>query len=276
MLCLDKITIGSYVDRNETVWYILFFIRSNVELYFTDEFCITLDECSNIKNIDSEDLNMHDYSISVDGDTWLGDVSEHELPSYPDGYSSQITTYDDPGSDNTREHVYIFKISTVDPSNFLQYLDDNIKYIRILKGVLTYNPITTESNDDDKPKYNYTKVEGIMYDPNALYHAEIRMLNTFCDTCLDDKQMQLIMLLTFKRQLLEQSIQCMHYKDTLQYYLDLCRILNIYVAKKDYGTSSKGCNSCLKYWNDTCAKYEDSSCIKLQRPICNGPYCSLC
>lgn len=272
MLCLDKITIGSYVERNTTYWYLMIIVRSNVSLGINpDEFEITIDECSNIANIDSEDLSMHDYSISInpDNDNWQVLVSGLEIPKLD---TRSRSNSQDP--DNL-EYVSVYQIITDDPTNFLQYLDKNIKYIRINKGI-GHNvgaPVSTvdESNSD----WQYTKVEGIMYDPNELYHAEIRMLNTFCDTCLDDKQMQLIMLLTFKRQLLEQSIQCMHYKDALQYYLDLCRILNIYVAKKDYGCNRR-CNSCIKYWNDTCIKYQDNNCIKLQRPVCNGITCSLC
>ena len=236
-----------------------------------DEFEITIDECSNIANIDSEDLSMHDYSISInpDNDNWQIAADEQKIPNLATRSRSNSQDTDD------SEYIYTLQIITEDPTNFLQYLDRNIKYIRISKGI---SPILFESaitREEPNYSWNYTKVEGIMYDPNELYHAEIRMLNTFCDTCLDDKQMQLIMLLTFKRQLLEQSIQCMHYKDALQYYLDLCRILNIYVAKKDYGCNRR-CNSCIKYWNDTCIKYQDASCIKLQRPVCNGITCSLC
>lgn len=229
---------------------------------------VTIDECSNIANIDSEDLSMHDYSISISQDamgSWGRSVfKKYVIPGTQ--YESVTNTTND-------EYVYLMQLITDDPTNFLQYLDSNIKYIKIHSGIINRADAIPSSNEEDT--LPYIKVEGIMYDPNELYHAEIRMLNTFCDTCLDDKQMQLIMLLTFKRQLLEQAIQCMHYKDALQYYLDLCRILNIYVAKKDYGYNRR-CNSCIKYWNDTCIKYQDSSCIRLQRPICNGITCSLC
>ena len=270
MLCLDKITIGSFTEQNTTAWYIFFVIRSNVKLYINSEyFVLTIDECSNIANIDSEDLSMHDYSISLpDNDSYRLVYNTSKIPNLDTRSTKDVEDIDD------SEYITYLQIITEDPTNFLQYLDGNIKYIKVHKGISdSYG--TIPHNDDEDTSQWTTKVEGIMYDPNELYHAEIRMLNTFCDTCLDDKQMQLIMLLTFKRQLLEQAIQCMHYKDALQYYLDLCRILNIYVAKKDYGYNRR-CNSCIKYWNDTCIKYQDSSCIKLQRPVCNGITCSLC
>ena len=267
MLCLDKIQISSYLkDNTTTVWYVLLSIRSNVPLMFDNrEFVILFDECSNIKNIDSEKLEDHDYVIDsskLDNDWHV----KYECFKLPDDPKPSKVTKEIPEDKDGEDWMCSLLFETQDPSTFLQYLDGNMKYVSILKGMYT---------EYDGTYKNPIKVEGVFYDPNELYHAEIRMLNTFCDTCLDDKQMQLIMLLTFKRQLLEQSIQCGHYKDALQYYLDLCRILNIYVAKKDYGCNRR-CNSCIKYWNDTCIKYQDASCIKLQRPVCNGITCSLC
>lgn len=254
-MCLDKIQISSYLkDNTTTVWYIMFTIRSNVKLYFNSDYIyFVMDECSNIKNIDSTELSDHDYVITNDmfkDNTYLFDGNIIQSP--PQVSRSSVVDED------LSDYIYNLVISTEDPSTFIQYLDGNIKYVSIPNGIYL-------SDDYDDP----IKVEGVFYDPNELYHAEIRMLNTFCDTCLDDKQMQLIMLLTFKRQLLEQSIQCGHYKDSLQYYLDLCRILNIYVATKDknkYG-------SCLKYENNSCIQQYNNTCIQLQKPVCNGTTC---
>ena len=255
MLCLDKIRISSFLDNNTTVWYITFTIRSSVSLYFNSgEFSLFVDECSNIKNIDSTEASDHDYYITNDA---FADGTYHEavdLIQSPQQPSSNIIDED------LQDYIYILAIHTKDPSTFIQYLDGNIKYVAIT-GVYT-----------DADYNNPIKVEGVFYDPNELYHAEIRMLNTFCDTCLDDKQMQLIMLLTFKRQLLEQSIQCGHHKESLQYYLDLCRILNIYVAAKD----KDKCGSCLKYENSSCIQAYNDTCIQLQKPVCNGTTCLMC
>lgn len=255
-MCLDKIRISSYLNNNTTRWYISFTIRSQVRLYFnSDTLSLFMDECSNIKNIDSTEASDHDYSITNDmfkDGTYFADFALIQSPPEV----SKLNVVDDDLSD----YIYVLVIDTDDPSTFLQYLDSNIKYVSIT-GTCT------------SPDYlDPIKVEGVFYDPNELYHAEIRMLNTFCDTCLDDKQMQLIMLLTFKRQLLEQSIQCGHYKESLQYYLDLCRILNIYVATKD---KSK-CGSCLKYENNSCIQQYNSTCIQLQKPVCNGTTCLMC
>lgn len=263
-MCLDKIQISSYLkDNTTTVWYVLLSIRSNVPLMFDNsEFVILFDECSNIKNIDSEKLEDHDYVIDsskLDNDWNV----KYECLKLPDDPKPSKVTKEIPEDKDGEDWMCSLLFETQDPSTFLQYLDGNMKYVSILKGMYT---------EYDGTYKNPIKVEGVFYDPNELYHAEIRMLNTFCDTCLDDKQMQLIMLLTFKRQLLEQSIQCGHYKESLQYYLDLCRILNIYVATKD----KNKCGSCLKYENNTCIQQYNNTCIQLQKPVCNGTTCLMC
>ena len=88
----------------------------------------------------------------------------------------------------------------------------------------------------------YTETDGVYYDPNILYNAEIKMLRKYCRTCLDDGQMQLLMLIVFKRQLLEQAIATAHNKEALQFYLDLCKLLNVNINTKTVNT---GCRTCV-------------------------------
>ena len=239
-------------------------------------FAITFDECTNIKNVDSLDVYDHDYSLTVNEITkctiHLGVLTR-----------SLFETMEDPGSSEvepTDKIIYAAEIILQVKGGYscVSFLDENIKYINIYE--VEYQGLAQSVDYGEVDPLQIRTVHdilasGIFYDPKALYHAEIRALNKFCDTCMDDKQMQLIVLLTFKRQLLEQAIQCGHWKDALQLYMDLARILNIYIAKKDHGYSSTGCNSCLKYWDNSCMKYQDSECIHLQRPVCNGVTCNL-
>lgn len=239
-------------------------------------FAITFDECSNIKNMDSLDVYDHDYLLTVNEivncNVQLGVLAK-----------SLFETLDDPGSSEVEpldKITYAAEITleVKGGSSCISFLDENIKYINIY--YVEYQGQDASVDYGEVEPFQIRTVHevlasGIFYDPKALYHAEIRALNKFCDTCMDDKQMQLIVLLTFKRQLLEQAIQCGHWKDALQLYMDLARILNIYIAKKDHGYSSTGCNSCLKYYDSSCVKYQDLSCIHLQRPVCNGVTCNI-
>lgn len=238
-------------------------------------FAITFDECSNIKNMDSLDVYDHDYLLTVN------EIVKCNI--HLGVLTNSASAMDDPGQSEEEpldKIMYAAEIMLEVKGGYscISFLDENIKYINIYH--VEYQGQTASVDYGEVEPFQIRTVHdilasGIFYDPKALYHAEIRALNKFCDTCMDDKQMQLIVLLTFKRQLLEQAIQCGHWKDALQLYMDLARILNIYIAKKDHGYSSTGCNSCLKYWDSSCMKYQDSNCIRLQRPVCNGVTCNI-
>lgn len=275
MVYLSNIAISG-TDEEQYVYFTcigsLESLRQLKDVIDGKNFAITFDECSNIKNMDSLDVYDHDYLLTVneitDISTRVGTVTE--------------ITKDVPDSeeDPIEKATYAIEILlTVNGgSSCISFLDENIKYINIYYVEYQGQAASVDYGEVEPLQIRTVHevlASGVFYDPKALYHAEIRALNKFCDTCMDDKQMQLIVLLTFKRQLLEQAIQCGHWKDALQLYMDLARILNIYIAKKDHGYSSTGCNSCLKYYDSSCIKYQDLSCIHLQRPVCNGVTCNI-
>ena len=233
-------------------------------------FAITFDECTNIKNVDSLDVYDHDYLLTVN----------EIIEAYAVAGTVTPISKEVPDQDSSGQPTYAAEVMLTVKGGYscVSFLDENIKYINIYHVEYQGQPHSVDYEDVEPFQIRTVHdilASGVFYDPKALYHAEIRALNKFCDTCMDDKQMQLIVLLTFKRQLLEQAIQCGHWKDALQLYMDLARILNIYIAKKDHGYSSTGCNSCLKYWDSSCMKYQDDNCIRLQRPVCNGVTCNI-
>lgn len=275
MIYLSNIAISG-TDETQYVYFTcvgsIESLEQLLEIVKDRDFAITFDECTNIKNIDSLDVYDHDYLLTVNE---IINATAHM------GVITSITQ-DVPNQDEDpiEKATYVAEIMLEVKGGYscISFLDENIKHINIYH--VEYQGLAYSVDYDDAEPSQIRTVHdilasGIFYDPKALYHAEIRALNKFCDTCMDDKQMQLIVLLTFKRQLLEQAIQCGHWKDALQLYMDLARILNIYIAKKDHGYSSTGCNSCLKYWDSSCMKYQDSNCIRLQRPVCNGVTCNI-
>lgn len=119
-------------------------------------------------------------------------------------------------------------------------LDDNMKYF-----------ILTCTKDDQQIRFY-----GIYYNPTLIYHAEIRKLHSYCQTCLDDRTMQDIMLIVFKRQLLESALTGQHYKDAMQLYADICRLLDI-STRKDldfirYNSNCCACDKCSTCCNGVC------------------------
>ena len=275
MIYLSNIAISG-TDETQYVYFTcvgsIESLEQLVEIVKNRDFAITFDECTNIKNVDSLDVYDHDYLLTVNE---IINATAHM------GVITSITQ-DVPNQDEDpiEKATYAAEIMLEVKGGYscISFLDENIKYINIYHVEYQDQPHSVDYGDVEPSQIKTVHdvlASGIFYDPKALYHAEIRALNKFCDTCMDDKQMQLIVLLTFKRQLLEQAIQCGHWKDALQLYMDLARILNIYIAKKDHGYSSTGCNSCLKYWDSSCMKYQDSNCIRLQRPVCNGVTCNI-
>lgn len=169
-----------------------FYILSNISIVNTNDLVIYVDECSNISKIYCSDQDNHNYVLDyLNSEFSLKEiVREGEEPDVTLQYSYEITV----------------------TSDIIKEFDRNMKYIKAF--------VTTEEYANDY-------ADGIFYDPIVLYNAEIKALRNFCSTCLDDKQMQLLVLVVLKRQLLEQAIETGHNKDALQYYLDLTRMLNV-------------------------------------------------
>lgn len=132
---------------------------------------------------------------------------------------------------------------TVTNSDAILPLDWNMKYI-------TFRCYSYQTGED-------LQFHGIFYVPEIIYDAEIRKLNAHCSTCLDDKMMQTLMLVVFKRQLLEYALQTDHFKDAIQLYLDICRLLDVSL------NCSKGdCKSC------SCILAQNSKCISTECDKC--------
>lgn len=168
---------------------------------------IYVNECSNIDNLYSDDPELQDYVFDSTNST----ITVRQIVK--EGEPELITT------------VYNYEVSIT--SDKISSFDGNMKYIKM--------HCTTENYVSDY-------IDGIVYDTNTLYNAEIKMLHSYCSTCLDDKQMQKIMILVFKRQLLEQAIATSHNKEAMQYYLDLTRLMGVNVSKTNEGN---GCQKCI-------------------------------
>lgn len=128
-------------------------------------------------------------------------------------------------------------------------LDWNIKYI-------TFRCYT----EDEEVRFN-----GIYYNPEIIYTAEIRKLQCKCSTCLDDETMQNLMLIVFKRQLLEYAIQAGHFKDAIVLYIDICRLLEISLKGTSNNCSNGNCcKSCILTQDAKCLRTETNRCLRLE------------
>ena len=155
-----------------------------------------------------------------------------EVQVYVDEYDNIDNIYEE-GSD---KHTYYFATGK-DPIDIIKLTDTNYiiniedLFFSGMNNNLKYVRINSGSNVAD----------GIYYTPEDIYNAELTHIKKVCSTCLDDKCMQLIVYVTFKRQLLESAIQLNKHKEAMNLYMDIHRLLDIQSAKC---TNTKECASC--------------------------------
>lgn len=183
-----------------------FNIYSNISIVNTQELIIYVDECSNINSIYCDNPDNHSYVFDYDNSTF----TIREIVN--EGESKLVTT------------EYSYEVTVT--SDVISEFDKNMKYIKAF--------VTTQLYANDY-------ADGIYYDPDVLYNAEIKMLHNHCATCLDDKLMQTIVIVVFKRQLLEQAIASSHNKEAMQLYLDLCKLLNVNIVNNTVNSDCKKC-----------------------------------
>ena len=168
-----------------------------------------------------------------------------------------------------------FKIETeVDLSNYSKevYIDE----VWNLKNILEDSPIHNISFSenitvDSENNVTVTNDDILELDWNMKYvtlrcfteQEEIRKLHTHCSTCLDDQTMQNIMLVVFKRQLLEYALASDYYRDALQLYVDICRLLEISIKPKC--AASTCCNNAILTQKGDCFNTENDKCLHLEK-----------
>lgn len=199
---MNKITNVNFKDNTMT-----FNIYTSMSIVNTNDIVLYVDGCLNVNNLYCDSADNHDYVLNYSNCEFTIKEIVRE------GEAKEVTT------------CYVYEVSAT--SEIISSFDDNIKYIKMF--------CTTE-------KYANDYVDGIYYNPNVLYDAEIKVLHNYCSTCLDDKQMQTIMLIVFKRQLLEQAIATSHNKEAMQSYLDLCKLLGVSIKKNSVDAD---CNKCI-------------------------------
>lgn len=142
--------------------------------------------------------------------------------------------------------------------------DDDKHDIVISNPSVTGNTITINISDYNATSFIISVVgtntaHSVAYDKKNLYYQKVNMLTSFCYTCLDKHQKEKILMLQFKSQLLDYAMANGLTEDAIDYYVDICRLLNI--------PSNHTCCKYNRVWN--CHRP-----CKTCRSCCNG-CCSL-
>lgn len=198
--------MNKIVDVNINEDTLKYKVIADISIVNADNMTVYVDECDNISQFYQDCPDKHDYVF----DSENSNITVTQ--TVRDGDPEVVTT------------LYTYEVSIT--SDIIKDFDKNLKYIKMY--------CTTENFASDY-------IDGVYYDPITLYDAEVKMLHSYCSTCLDDRQMQKLMLVVFKRQLLEQAIATSHNKEAAQYYLDLVRLFGVSVNKI---CNNNGCQKC--------------------------------
>ncbi len=174
--------------------------------------------------------------------------------------------------DSPEHNVSIGDLITIDSNNNVTVANDDA--ILPLDWNMKYITLRCYSQDTEDERIFH----GIYYVPEIIYDAEIRKLNSHCSTCLDDQMMQTLMLIVFKRQLLEYALDTDHFKEAMQLYLDICRLLGISLNCSNKCCSCNcssiltQCGKCMRTECNKCLITETNNASKYSK--CCGSCCS--
>lgn len=189
-------------------------------------------------------------NIQIDGDKLTFKIeTEVDLSSYSkEVYIDEVWNLKNILEDSPIHNISFSENITVDSENNVTVTNDDILELDWNMKYVTLRCFTEQEE---------IHFHGIYYNPSIVYMAEIRKLHTHCSTCLDDQTMQNIMLVVFKRQLLEYALASYYYRDALQLYVDICRLLEC--------AASTCCNNAILTQKGDCFNTENDKCLHLEK-----------
>lgn len=195
-------------------------------------------------------------NIQIDGDKLTFKIeAEVDLSSYSkEVYIDEVWNLKNILEDSPIHNISFSENITVDSDNNVTVTNDDILELDWNMKYVTLRCFTEQEE---------IHFHGIYYNPSIVYMAEIRKLHTHCSTCLDDQTMQNIMLVVFKRQLLEYALASDYYRDALQLYVDICRLLEISIKPKC--AVSTCCNNAILTQKGDCFNTENDKCLHLEK-----------
>lgn len=211
------------------------------------EYKVYLDAIDNKSNMYS--LNDEDHTLVTTYPT-----VEPEEPIVPDASEDEkdvetpdVPTESDPEQpeDNSTEE----EIDGTDQSEEVVIISENVE---------NTNTIITFT-DLEETAYIVTvitdeTVRELVYDKNNLYHSTVSLLTSFCNTCLDKHQKEKIMLYGLKSQLFDYAMVNDLLEDSISYYTDICRLLDIPTGKTCCKNSrATNCIKCRTCVNGCCS-----------------------
>lgn len=189
-------------------------------------------------------ITLVKHNIVVELDTKIPDSVDSNLYLY----IYTLNNYTNRSSVNPDKHSYKVLVLGTDYSSEVQIDNQRLSIVIDSTKLENFCMSAFIATIDNSSQFFFNQAD--------IYYKEVELLCKSCSTCLDDQQMDRMVLFLLKQDLLSYAINNNLIDDAVQYYTDLARMLNI----------------CL----DTNTKfYNNHDCFACNKTCRNG-ICSLC
>lgn len=182
-------------------------------------------------------------NIVVELDTKIPDSVDSDLYLYID----TLNNYSNRSSVNPDKHSYKLLVLGTDYRSDVKIDEQRLSIVIDSTKLEDFCMSAFIATIDNLSQFYFNQAD--------IYYKEVELLCKNCSTCLDDQQMDRMVLFILKQDLLSYAINNNLIDDAVQYYTDLARMLNI----------------CL----DTTTYYNNHDCFACNKTCRNG-VCSLC
>lgn len=183
-------------------------------------------------------------NIVVELDTKIPDSVDSDLYLYID----TLNNYSNRSSVNPDKHSYKLLVLGTDYRSDVKIDEQRLSIVIDSTKLEDFCMSAFIATIDNSSQFYFNQAD--------IYYKEVELLCKNCSTCLDDQQMDRMVLFILKQDLLSYAINNNLIDDAVQYYTDLARMLNI----------------CLDANTTYCNNHDCFACNK----ICRNGVCSLC
>lgn len=177
-------------------------------------------------------------NIVVELDTKIPDSVDSDLYLYID----TLNNYSNRSSVNPDKHSYKLLVLGADYRSDVKIDEQRLSIVIDSTKLEDFCSSAFIATIDNSSQFYFNQAD--------IYYKEVELLCKNCSTCLDDQQMDRMVLFILKQDLLSYAINNNLIDDAVQYYTDLARMLNIcldanttYYNNHDYFACNKTCRN---------------------------------
>lgn len=183
-------------------------------------------------------------NIVVELDTKIPDSVDSDLYLYID----TLNNYSNRSSVNPDKHSYKLLVLGTDYRSDVKIDEQRLSIVIDSTKLEDFCMSAFIATIDNSSQFYFNQAD--------IYYKEVELLCKNCSTCLDDQQMDRMVLFILKQDLLSYAINNNLIDDAVQYYTDLARILNICLDTNTIYYNNHDCFAC----NKTCRNGVCSLC----------------